>query len=318
MQASCPIPFRIENLCNLRVQPLSVVENSDISPTRLTAWETRRLLASRGALPSPHLEERGSFCPFMWTCPCSSSASCSRLALLWRQDWLHLQPGSSPGAKRSTFPRLRHRPAAQTMAPPVVWPPLPRRVEGSRLRMSRPWGEVTSRRGAPKRRPTSGFACPNPPCLYFGIPEAHLHALLGDGKHGPASQIQPFRSQACRTPFSARRHSPVSRLKTPAHQVALVLAALAQGLDLSAAERVAGLSSGHHHEPFSRARARTPRRSTSAPFAPSISPPSTWRNSAPGCTVPHRSSGCGWPSIPSPRSSLCLSSVRVHHTWLTS
>jgi hypothetical protein len=36
------------------VQPLSVVDNLDISPTGLTAWETRPILASRGALPAPH------------------------------------------------------------------------------------------------------------------------------------------------------------------------------------------------------------------------------------------------------------------------
>jgi hypothetical protein len=54
----------------------------------------------------------------------------SFLALLWRLDWLHLQPSlSRGGAKRSRLHRLRHRPAAQTIAPPVVWPPLPRWVE---------------------------------------------------------------------------------------------------------------------------------------------------------------------------------------------
>jgi len=40
--------------------------------------------------------------------------------------------------------------------------------------------------------------------------------------------------------FSARRHTPLYRLKTPSHQVAMVLTALAEGLDASAAERVFG------------------------------------------------------------------------------
>jgi hypothetical protein len=99
---------------------------------------------------------------------------------------------------------------------------------------------VKSRRGAPKRIDTQGFACPNQQCAYFGITEAHIHALVWDGKHGRAEQIQTFRCQACRTTFSARRHTPLYRLKTPSHQIAMVLSALAEGLDASAAERVFG------------------------------------------------------------------------------
>ncbi len=104
----------------------------------------------------------------------------------------------------------------------------------------RPWREVKSRRGAPKRVNTEGFACPNQQCPYFGITDAHIHALVGDGKHGQAERIQTFRCQSCRTTFTARRHTPLYRLKTPSHQIAVVLSALAEGLDLSAAERVFG------------------------------------------------------------------------------
>jgi hypothetical protein len=104
----------------------------------------------------------------------------------------------------------------------------------------RPWREVKSRRGAPKRVNTEGFTCPNQQCLYFGITDAHVHALVGDGTHGHAEQIQTFRCQACRTTFSARRRTPLYRLKTPPHHVAMVLSALAEGLDASAAERVFG------------------------------------------------------------------------------
>ncbi len=106
--------------------------------------------------------------------------------------------------------------------------------------MSRPWREVKSRRGAPKRIDTEGFACPNHQCLYFGITDAHMHALVGDGKHGQAERIQTFRCQACRTTFTARRHTPLYRLKTSTQKVAVVLSALAEGLDTSAAERIFG------------------------------------------------------------------------------
>jgi hypothetical protein len=64
--------------------------------------------------------------------------------------------------------------------------------------------------------------------------------LFGDGKHGKAEDIQRLRCQACHTTFSARRDTPLYRLKTPSPQVAMVLSALAEGLDPSAASRVFG------------------------------------------------------------------------------
>jgi len=47
------MPEPIE-LKHREVLPLTVVDKSDISPTRLTAWQTRRILASRGVLLSSH------------------------------------------------------------------------------------------------------------------------------------------------------------------------------------------------------------------------------------------------------------------------
>jgi IS1 family transposase len=63
---------------------------------------------------------------------------------------------------------------------------------------------------------------------------------VGDGKHGHAEQIQTFRCQACRTTFTSRLDTPLYRLKTPSQQIAIVLSALTEGLDSSAAERVFG------------------------------------------------------------------------------
>ena len=162
------------------------------------------------------------------------------LALLWRLDWLHLQRSHSRGraihstAQRHLKPRSPHDcPACRLASTPSsgVGPaPLP----------VRPWREMKSRRGAPKRIPTAGFACPNHQCPYFGITDVRVHALVGDGRHGQAERIQTFRGPACRTTFSARRSTPLYRLKTPSHQIAIVLFALAEGLDPSAAERVFG------------------------------------------------------------------------------
>ena len=83
---------------------------------------------------------------------------------------------------------------------------------------------------------TEGFACPNQQCPYSGITDAHIHALVGDGKHGLAERIQTFRCQACHRTFTARRHTPLYRLKTPSHQIAMVLSA---GLGAVAVQRIA-------------------------------------------------------------------------------
>jgi len=112
----------------------------------------------------------------------------------------------------------------------------------------RRWSEVKSRRGAPKRIPTEGFACPNRQCPYFGKTDARIHALVGDGKHGRLERIQTFRCQACRTTFSARRDTPLYRLKTPSQQVAVVLYALAEGLDPSGCRADFRLSTRHDDE----------------------------------------------------------------------
>src|SRR5579871_3720456 len=39
-----------------------------------------------------------------------------------------------------------------------------------------PWRERKSRRGAPKRVATAGYACPSPACLYYGITDDQVHA----------------------------------------------------------------------------------------------------------------------------------------------
>jgi IS1 family transposase len=107
----------------------------------------------------------------------------------------------------------------------------------------RPWRELKSRRGAPKRIVTEGFSCPEPACAYFRVTDAQIHALVGDGVHGKTERIQTFRCQACGTTFSARRDTALYRLKTPAYRVGEVLTALAEGLDVAAATRVFG----HRH-----------------------------------------------------------------------
>jgi transposase-like protein len=162
------------------------------------------------------------------------------LARLCHLSWCHHCPAQlrsaawHPAAQRLLKPRSPHDcPACRLCSTfSLIVRPAPLSV--------RPWCEVKSRRGAPKRVDTEGFACPNNQCPYSGITDAHVHALVGDGKHGHAERVQTFRCQACRTTFSARRHTPLYRLKTPSHQIAMVLSALAEGLDPSEALRVFG------------------------------------------------------------------------------
>jgi len=162
------------------------------------------------------------------------------LALLWRHDWFHLRPSSSRGgAKRGTLHHLL-KPRSPDDCPACRLGSTPPMGGGTASTPARPWSGVKSRRGAPKRIDTEGFACPNQQCLYFGITDARVHALVGDGKHGCTERMQTFRGPACRSTFTSRRNTPLYRLKTPSHQVAMVLSALAEGLDSSAAERVFG------------------------------------------------------------------------------
>jgi hypothetical protein len=162
------------------------------------------------------------------------------LALLWCLDWFQFRPSSLlGGAERRTLHRLL-KPRSPDDCPACrLGSPLSS-AGGPASAPVRPWREVKSRRGAPKRIHTEGFACPNRKCLYFGITDASIHAPVGDGKRGRTERIQTFRCQACHTTFTARRHTPLYRLKTPSPQIALVLFALAEGLDASAAERVFG------------------------------------------------------------------------------
>ncbi len=101
------------------------------------------------------------------------------LALFWCLDRLPHRPSSPKGAaKRSSLPRLLKPrtpddcPACRLGFPPALG-------GGTASALVRPWSEVKSRRGAPKRISTEGFACPNWQCTYFGNTDAHRHAAFG-------------------------------------------------------------------------------------------------------------------------------------------
>jgi transposase-like protein len=101
-----------------------------------------------------------------------------------------------------------------------------------------PWRQGRSRRGAPRRVSTEGYACHQPACPYYGVTDAAIHALVADGYHGRSDHIRRFRCQACRHTVSARAGTALYRLKTPPQRIGEVLATLAEGLDVGAAVRV--------------------------------------------------------------------------------
>ena len=158
------------------------------------------------------------------------------LALLCRLPWLHLQLShSQAGSRRALVHRLLKPrtpldcPVCRLASPGVEPASAP----------LRPWSEVKSRRGAPKRVNTEGFACPNPQCTYCGITDAHIHALVGDGKHGQSEPDVPLSGLLHHVQCPAQ-HPLVpfeNSLSSDRHGADL---AMAEGLDVSAAERVFG------------------------------------------------------------------------------
>jgi len=104
----------------------------------------------------------------------------------------------------------------------------------------RPWRDGRRRRSAPRRISTEGYACRTPGCLYVGITDSHVHALVADGHHGRTDHIQDFVCQACGHRVSARWGMALFQLKTQAARSGEVLSALAEGLSICAAVRVFG------------------------------------------------------------------------------
>ena len=140
-------------------------------------------------------------------------------SLLGRLDWSHLRPPSPRGEVKPTTVHRLLKPRSPDDCPTCRLGSTPSLGREPAPAPVRPWREVKSRRGAPKRVNTDGFTCPNPRCLYFGITDVSIHALVGDGKQGQAERIQTFRCQACHTTFTARRNTPLYRLKTPSHAI---------------------------------------------------------------------------------------------------
>jgi hypothetical protein len=113
----------------------------------------------------------------------------------------------------------------------------------------RPWPEVKSRRGAPKRIDTEGFACPNQQCAYFGISDAHVHAAFWRWQAWPG-RGHPDVSRSC-LPCHVHlqaQHSLVPS-ENPSQQIAMVLSALGSWARPIGRRAGLRLPTSHHHHP---------------------------------------------------------------------
>ena len=110
-----------------------------------------------------------------------------------------------------------------------------------------PWKERKSPRGRPKSIDSNGYACLNPLCDYFAITDGEIHALVSNGQRGK-QRIRYWKCQACGGCRTSRYGTPLYWLKTPLARVAMVMTALAEGVDISACVRIFG----HHHQTITR------------------------------------------------------------------
>jgi hypothetical protein len=198
----------------LRVLPHTVVDNSDTSPTRLRAWETLLLLPSRWSSPfSPFQTARIVLALQVFVfllVVCLLLASFAALAsllvpsstfLLTRKGQAHDAPSSPEAPLPRRWPRLSSR-----LPCLVGW----RACACASLAR----GEKPAR--SPQAREHRGLRLSQPEVPLLG----HHRGSDPRGFLGMASMARPsgsatFRGPACRTTFTARRHTPLSRLKTP-------------------------------------------------------------------------------------------------------
>jgi hypothetical protein len=196
------------------------------------------------------------------------------LALLWRLDWF---PDRAFHLKRLGQARQAH-PSAQATHPRRL-SRLSTRLPGLVGWSAGPSACATVERGekpARSRLPAStprASPVPTGSASTSATPTLESTRLLGDGKHGRAEPIQTFRCQACRATWSRRRDTPFYRLKTPSHQVAMVLAAASRRTGPFCGRTSLWLLSGHYHEvAHSRWRARS--ELARAVLLPSVAPAS--------------------------------------------
>ena len=101
-----------------------------------------------------------------------------------------------------------------------------------------PYPQIKSKRGAKKIYPTEGFACPHLDCVYRGITDQSIHALIHYGHHGKQEDIPDLMCQACKRKITSRIMTALYRLRTPSEKVSLILSSIVEGLSEEGAARI--------------------------------------------------------------------------------
>ena len=236
------------------------------------------------------------------------------LVRLWHLYWPHLQPSHSKvGAMRTTVQRL-------------LKPRTPRDCPACRLSCTsssgvrsapapvRPWREVKSRRGAPKRVNTEGFACRCQQCPYSGITDAHIHATFR-GWHAWPCRARPDISRPCLPHnFHCPAPHPLVSSENPLspNRYGAVCPCRKAGCFRRRTGRRATVKPPSLSGCLAPVSTLSP--CTSAPSVTSRSPTSSWMNCAPGCAAPHRCCGSGWQLIPLRKFFPCFSLAPARKT----
>jgi hypothetical protein len=236
------------------------------------------------------------------------------VALLGRLCWFQLQPSHSPGgAIRSATQRLL-KPRTPLDCPACRLSCAHSTVVGPAPGPVRPWCEVKSRRGAPKRVNTEGYACPNHQCPYFGMTDAHTHAAFWRRQTWP-DRTDPDVSRS-RLPHHVHCPAPHSPVPSENPLSAGRTGALRAGRRAGSFGCRAGLRlpTSHDHEPFSLAQGNMHRPCTSTASVTSTFRTCSWTSCARGSVAPHRCCGSGWLSTLARKFFPCSLWVPVHNT----
>lgn len=99
-----------------------------------------------------------------------------------------------------------------------------------------PWSQVKGAGGPRKRLASEGRYCPHIHCPYFGITDATVHALVGDGRLRTAQgEVQIWVCACCGHHLTDTYGTFLYRLKTPLAVIVPVLTSLCRGQGLRAA-----------------------------------------------------------------------------------
>jgi hypothetical protein len=228
------------------VLPLTTVENSDFSPSGLTVHSSLLMIKK---LCLPHI----------FSCEDRSGSPCVRVLArglpparvfrglgVWTGSLFGLPPhkeepraAGSPVCGTASLPRRLPR-LSSGLPCLVVW-------RASACGCRGPGVRSKAAEDHPKAETPKGSLVPTPSARTSATLKLTSTPWSATASMARPNQCRRFGVRPAIPRSRARRTTPLSRLKPPSQKVAMVVSALAEGLDPCAAERVAGLPSGHHH-----------------------------------------------------------------------